>query len=237
MVNCQYGRQRQIYSMKFNLKGILIVGTSFCAGVCAYAAYRYWRKRQFKSIDEGFEDVSRVSCFNGVKPKSKCFVYSWRKMQLSECWCLVCKEPARLRSLNCWLNRRWTIWRVSRRLLGFLWLPWSVTVSRLIFGKVCFYLGYWVDFLVSVGGAENYKPYWANFFEGTDLLVFVVDSADLHAMSLAVREFHGMLLDRRLAKVSILLLAHKQDLPGALTPDEVCFFCKFFQSWWRSDQK
>lgn len=35
-----------------------------CACVSAYVAYRFWRKREFKAIDEGFEEVSKVCCVN-----------------------------------------------------------------------------------------------------------------------------------------------------------------------------
>nr|CAD7433424.1 unnamed protein product [Timema monikensis] len=32
---------------------------SAAVSACAYAVYRYWKRRESKSIDEGFEDVSR----------------------------------------------------------------------------------------------------------------------------------------------------------------------------------
>lgn len=31
-----------------------------CACVGAYVAYRYWKKRELKSIDEGFDEVTKV---------------------------------------------------------------------------------------------------------------------------------------------------------------------------------
>ena len=29
-----------------------------------------------------------------------------------------------------------------------------------------------------IGGQRRLRPYWANYFENTDVLIFVVDSAD-----------------------------------------------------------
>ena len=43
------------------LKRILLLGSGLMLGYCFYTGYRIWKKRQFKSIDEGFEDVSKVS--------------------------------------------------------------------------------------------------------------------------------------------------------------------------------
>lgn len=38
-------------------KTIIWVG---CACIGAYVVYRYWKKRELKSIDEGFEEASKV---------------------------------------------------------------------------------------------------------------------------------------------------------------------------------
>nr|CAD7433425.1 unnamed protein product [Timema monikensis] len=72
-----------------------------------------------------------------------------------------------------------------------------------------------------VGGREPFRKYWVNFLQDTDLLVFVVDAADAHNLSLAVTEVKRLLGDDRMAKVPILVLANKQDKVGALVPTEV----------------
>ena len=62
----------------------------------------------------------------------------------------------------------------------------------------------------TVGGSEVVRKYWGNFLQDTDLLVFVVDAADMHNLSLAVKEIKTLLGDDRLAGVPILVLANKQ---------------------------
>jgi hypothetical protein len=42
-------------------KSLVIFGSGIALTACAYAAFRYWKRRESKSIDEGFEDVSKVS--------------------------------------------------------------------------------------------------------------------------------------------------------------------------------
>lgn len=42
-------------------KAIFWIG---CACVGAYVAYRYWKKRELKSIDEGFEEVIKIDDSN-----------------------------------------------------------------------------------------------------------------------------------------------------------------------------
>jgi uncharacterized membrane protein YebE (DUF533 family) len=41
-------------------KSVVILGSGVALAACAYAAYRYWKRRDPKNIDEGFEDVSKV---------------------------------------------------------------------------------------------------------------------------------------------------------------------------------
>jgi hypothetical protein len=42
-------------------KSLVIFGSGIALTACAYAAFRYWKRKDLKSIDEGFEDVSKVS--------------------------------------------------------------------------------------------------------------------------------------------------------------------------------
>lgn len=45
--------------MPFRLsKSVYIFASGFALGLGAYAFYKYWRRRESKCIDEGFEDVS-----------------------------------------------------------------------------------------------------------------------------------------------------------------------------------
>lgn len=85
-----------------------------------------------------------------------------------------------------------------------------------------------------VGGQRSLRPYWRNYFEKTDAIVWVVDSSDAARMDDCRKELWCLLGEevrllviyvQHLSGVSILILANKQDLPGSLTPEqckEVC---------------
>lgn len=44
-----------------------------------------------------------------------------------------------------------------------------------------------------VGGQRTLRPYWRNYFEQTDALAWVVDSADRMRMSDCKEELHSLL--------------------------------------------
>ncbi|XP_072298451.1 ADP-ribosylation factor-like protein 4D [Eucyclogobius newberryi] len=72
-----------------------------------------------------------------------------------------------------------------------------------------------------VGGQDKLRPLWKSYARRMDGLVFVVDAADLERMEEARAELHRMARSPESQRVPILLLANKQDLPGALTPAQV----------------
>lgn len=72
-----------------------------------------------------------------------------------------------------------------------------------------------------VGGQRSLRPYWRNYFERTDALVWVVDSADARRLADTARELRTLLAEERLAGASLLVLANKQDVAGALSPERV----------------
>ncbi|KAM9849978.1 ADP-ribosylation factor-like protein 9 [Aulostomus maculatus] len=69
-----------------------------------------------------------------------------------------------------------------------------------------------IEFL-EIGGKEDLRPYWQRYLSKALLLVFVVDSADPPLFPLAKKHLHELLApDPRLP---LMVLANKQDLPGA----------------------
>ena len=66
-----------------------------------------------------------------------------------------------------------------------------------------------------VGGQQTIRSYWRNYYEQTDGLLFVVDSADTARLSEVKAELHGLLKQEKLAGASLLVFANKQDLQGA----------------------
>ncbi|KAH7520032.1 hypothetical protein FEM48_Zijuj08G0100600 [Ziziphus jujuba var. spinosa] len=72
-----------------------------------------------------------------------------------------------------------------------------------------------------VGGQKTIRSYWRNYFEQTDGLVWVVDSSDLRRLDDCRMELDNLLKEERLSGASLLILANKQDIKGALTPEEI----------------
>lgn len=72
-----------------------------------------------------------------------------------------------------------------------------------------------------VGGQKSLRSYWRNYFECTDGLVWVVDSADRFRLEACKDELRKLLEEERLAGATLLVLANKQDLPGALNAHEI----------------
>ncbi|XP_070577254.1 ADP-ribosylation factor-like protein 2 [Ptychodera flava] len=72
-----------------------------------------------------------------------------------------------------------------------------------------------------VGGQKSLRSYWRNYFESTDGLIWVVDSADKRRLQDCKDELRALLLEERLAGATLLVFANKQDLPGALEAEEI----------------
>ena len=72
-----------------------------------------------------------------------------------------------------------------------------------------------------IGGQSSLRPYWRNYFETTDAVVWVVDSSDRERMGDCRRELEGLLQEERLAGASLLVFANKQDIGGAMTTGEI----------------
>ena len=72
-----------------------------------------------------------------------------------------------------------------------------------------------------VGGQSTIRAYWRNYFETTDGVVWVVDSADRNRMMDCKKELDSILQQERLAGASLLIFANKQDIQGALTANEI----------------
>ncbi|KAJ0780415.1 putative small GTPase superfamily, ARF/SAR type, P-loop containing nucleoside triphosphate hydrolase [Helianthus annuus] len=78
---------------------------------------------------------------------------------------------------------------------------------------------------------RHLRSYWRNYFEQIDGLVWVVDSSDLRRLDDCKFELDNLLKEERLSGASLLVFAHKQDIQGALSPDEIAkvSVCKAFR--------
>jgi len=72
-----------------------------------------------------------------------------------------------------------------------------------------------------VGGQKTLRSYWRNYYEQTDGMVWVVDSADARRVQDCREELHKLLGEEKLAGASLLIFANKQDIAGALSKEEI----------------
>jgi small GTP-binding protein len=72
-----------------------------------------------------------------------------------------------------------------------------------------------------VGGQDKIRVLWRHYYQNTDGLIFVIDSNDKERIEDAAEELKKMLGEDELRDVVCLVMANKQDLSGALSPNEV----------------
>ncbi|XP_072474691.1 ADP-ribosylation factor-like protein 14 isoform X1 [Notamacropus eugenii] len=72
-----------------------------------------------------------------------------------------------------------------------------------------------------VGGQLHMRDLWSHYCENIDVLVYVVDSTDHRHLEDSRREFELLLKNEHIRSVPVLLLANKQDLPGAFTAEDI----------------
>ena len=74
-----------------------------------------------------------------------------------------------------------------------------------------------------VGGQTKLRPLWRHYYAGTEALIYVVDSNDTHPKRIETcREvLHHLLQQEELNDCFLLVLANKQDLPGAMSIDKI----------------
>ena len=74
---------------------------------------------------------------------------------------------------------------------------------------------------VVAGGQDKIRRLWRHYFQGTDGLIYVVDSSDRDRINDAKEELDKMLMEQEMENAVLLVLANKQDLPNAMTAAEV----------------
>lgn len=72
-----------------------------------------------------------------------------------------------------------------------------------------------------IGGQDKIRPLWRHYYAGSKGLVFVVDSHDRDRLPEARQELSRILKDREMRDCPLLVFANKQDLPGALSEEEL----------------
>eukprot|EP00386_Alphamonas_edax_P002015 GDKI01006065.1.p2 GENE.GDKI01006065.1~~GDKI01006065.1.p2 ORF type:complete len:183 (-),score=74.99 GDKI01006065.1:415-963(-) len=72
-----------------------------------------------------------------------------------------------------------------------------------------------------VGGQDKIRQLWRHYYQGTDLVIFVVDSCDAARLELASEELNKLLKEPELENAIALVYANKQDAPGAMSVRDV----------------
>ena len=79
-----------------------------------------------------------------------------------------------------------------------------------------------------VGGQDKIRPLWRHYYQNTQGIIFVVDSNDREriddtqgAENGAKDELHRMLAEDELRDAVLLVFANKQDLPNAMSVNEI----------------
>ena len=72
-----------------------------------------------------------------------------------------------------------------------------------------------------IGGQKAIRPYWQNYYDRTNGIVYVVDSADEERIKECNDALKELLGEEKLAKLPLLVFANKQDLDLALEAGEV----------------
>eukprot|EP00818_Percolomonas_sp_WS_P006687 CAMPEP_0117443294 /NCGR_PEP_ID=MMETSP0759-20121206/4617_1 /TAXON_ID=63605 /ORGANISM="Percolomonas cosmopolitus, Strain WS" /LENGTH=188 /DNA_ID=CAMNT_0005235257 /DNA_START=81 /DNA_END=647 /DNA_ORIENTATION=+ len=72
-----------------------------------------------------------------------------------------------------------------------------------------------------LGGQSRIRSLWRYYFDQTDGVIYVVDSADVDRVRESAQELHRVLADDRMNRVPVLVLANKQDLPESMTADKI----------------
>ena len=72
-----------------------------------------------------------------------------------------------------------------------------------------------------IGGQKSIRPYWRNYFDHTDALIYVVDSSDKQRMEESGIELGQLITEEKLSGVPLLIYANKQDLLNSLSIEEI----------------
>lgn len=72
-----------------------------------------------------------------------------------------------------------------------------------------------------VGGQEKIRPLWRHYYQGTNGLIFVIDSSDITRIAEAREELFGIIDSEEFVGVPVVVLANKQDLPAAMKASQM----------------
>ncbi|XP_061182282.1 uncharacterized protein LOC133190609 [Saccostrea echinata] len=72
-----------------------------------------------------------------------------------------------------------------------------------------------------VGGQDRLRSLWRHYYQGSEGLVYVVDSNDKEKIAESSKELFGILQDDEMKGVPVVIIANKKDLPNAVSTSEM----------------
>lgn len=79
--------------------------------------------------------------------------------------------------------------------------------------------------IFDLGGQLHFRNLWGTLMRGASAIIFVIDSSDRNRMSEANTELWNVLIDPQFPDAPLLVVANKQDKPGAMTIEEIIRAC------------
>ena len=70
-------------------------------------------------------------------------------------------------------------------------------------------------------GGEKARILWRHYFQSANAIIFVIDSTDNDNIEDAIEEFRKLLTEEDLKGCPFLIMANRQDLENAESPDEI----------------
>eukprot|EP01129_Flabellula_baltica_P008465 TRINITY_DN3368_c0_g1_i1.p1 TRINITY_DN3368_c0_g1~~TRINITY_DN3368_c0_g1_i1.p1 ORF type:complete len:181 (-),score=42.71 TRINITY_DN3368_c0_g1_i1:346-888(-) len=75
--------------------------------------------------------------------------------------------------------------------------------------------------VVDMGGSSDSRGLWQDNFDEAHAVIFIIDSSDPDRLEESKNEIHKLLAEPMLSKCVFLFLANKQDVSGAVPPEEI----------------
>jgi len=72
-----------------------------------------------------------------------------------------------------------------------------------------------------IGGQDTLRDYWANYLQGANALVYVVDSSDRVRFNESFEELKKLLANEALSTAPVLIYCNKQDIEGAMEVGDI----------------
>merc|ERR1711934_114138 len=72
-----------------------------------------------------------------------------------------------------------------------------------------------------IGGQDKIRKLWRHYYQGTNGLIYVIDSSDCNRIEDAQEEMGKMMKEEELHDAALLVFTNKQDLPNSMTTAEI----------------